>query len=593
MGKSIFDTKGQSLVELLVGIALGTLIVGSAIGALILTLNINVQSHASDVATTLAREMIDSVRSVTEGKWVKIYNLPAKGSATHYYLISPKSLTGTVAVTNGSATVSGTGTTFDTELAAGDYITIESHTLQVQSVDDAVTLTLEQVYSGVDAAGVVGYREFSARSGDEPAIAVGGMDFTRYFTVENVNRDNCGRNAITTNAETGCFDNPTDVVEDPLTQKITVVVLWQKQAGDTTNITIEEYLTRSKNENAHFTDWKGGLRVPATTPVTQPDTMYVSMSGLSVSSTDGSLRLTSESGSISTGPNIDATDRWAWNDLRGWIDMREVNTIEVTDSRVYGYAAFDGTTDTIAFDCSTSPNGDVCDVPAGTGNWGAGNDAAGDLFGYAWSDSIGWISLNCDQTSIGGGNNCSGAGGVDYGVTIDTATGDFHGWAWNDVVGWISFNSANCDANTNGFIDVSCGGDDATTPAIAFKTNTAWRPGAAISGDLVSSTFDTGSLDGVTFSSIMWNGALGVGSSSVRFQFASSNDLNGEGGTWTYVGPDGTDATYYYPTGAGLPSPVVSAQHTGKRYFRYKIYLSRGESGTTPRVDDVVITWHP
>lgn len=46
------------------------------------------------------------------------------------------------------------------------------------------------------------------------------------------------------------------------------------------------------------------------------------------------------------------------------------------------------------------------------------------------------------------------------------------GWLWdgsddgvgnNTALGWISMNSANCDANGNGFIDATCGGDDTTT----------------------------------------------------------------------------------------------------------------------------------
>src|SRR3989344_8409555 len=56
------------------------------------------------------------------------------------------------------------------------------------------------------------------------------------------------------------------------------------------------------------------------------------------------------------------------------------------------------------------------------------------VYGFAWSDNIGWISFNC--TDLG---TC---GTVDYGVQISDSTGVFSGYAWNDAVGWISFNTA-------------------------------------------------------------------------------------------------------------------------------------------------------
>ncbi|MFH1188788.1 MAG: prepilin-type N-terminal cleavage/methylation domain-containing protein [bacterium] len=593
MERLISNKKGQSLIELLIGMTLGAFIIGSAIGVLVLALNINVQSKSSQSATTLAREMLDSVRSVAEGKWMRLYGIPSKGGANHYHIVSSQTLTGTVSVTNGSTTVTGLSTTFNDELEQNDYIIIASNILRVASIESQTSLTLTDGYPGGNAAGIEAYRDFSIRSGEDDPIQIGGVLFTRYFIVENVNRDDCGRGNVTENAATGCSDNPADVMEDPLTQKITVIVEWKKEEGDSTNVTIQEFFTRSGNQTARFTDWEGGIRTPSSTPVTQPDILYIEMADLNAASTPGSLKLVSEGGAVGPGgPNIDSTNRWAWNDLQAWIDFYETSTVEVTDSRIIGYAAFDNTTNYIAFDCATSPNGNVCNIPLGTGNWGVDNDGSGMLFGYAWNDGIGWISFNCDQTSVGGGNNCASGGGVDYGVTIDPLTGDFSGWAWNDIIGWVSFNSKNCDGNGNGFLDVSCGGDDATTPVISYKVQTTWQGGTAVVGSLVSSTFDTGAVEGVTFSSLMWQGSLGVSSSSVRFQFASSNSLDGEGGSWNYFGPDGTSATYYYPTGPGLPVPLVSSQHTGRRYFRYKVYLARGMSGTTATVDDIIVKWN-
>lgn len=52
--------------------------------------------------------------------------------------------------------------------------------------------------------------------------------------------------------------------------------------------------------------------------------------------------------------------------------------------------------------------------------------------GWAWADTVGWISLNC--TNIVG--ECDRS---NYGVTIDPDMGKFSGYAWSDHVGWVSF----------------------------------------------------------------------------------------------------------------------------------------------------------
>lgn len=55
------------------------------------------------------------------------------------------------------------------------------------------------------------------------------------------------------------------------------------------------------------------------------------------------------------------------------------------------------------------------------------------LYGYVWSDNIGWISLNCSDRSI-----CSTS---NYEVYIDYQTGQLSGYGWSSNVGWISFDA--------------------------------------------------------------------------------------------------------------------------------------------------------
>lgn len=63
------------------------------------------------------------------------------------------------------------------------------------------------------------------------------------------------------------------------------------------------------------------------------------------------------------------------------------------------------------------------------------------LSGYAWSETIGWVSFNC--LSAG---NCTTS---DYGVTISPTTGILSGYAWSENIGWISFNeTTGCPSGT-------------------------------------------------------------------------------------------------------------------------------------------------
>lgn len=73
--------------------------------------------------------------------------------------------------------------------------------------------------------------------------------------------------------------------------------------------------------------------------------------------------------------------------------------------------------------------------------------AIGEITGYAWSDTIGWISFNCSDEGV--------CGTANYKIEIfddDTIAG----YAWSDTIGWIQFGglsgcpAGSCDARING-----------------------------------------------------------------------------------------------------------------------------------------------
>jgi hypothetical protein len=66
------------------------------------------------------------------------------------------------------------------------------------------------------------------------------------------------------------------------------------------------------------------------------------------------------------------------------------------------------------------------------------------VYGWLWSGTIGWISMNCTNTST-----CAT---VDYGVTLTDVEGmfgwaDMTGWAWSETLGWICFGTT-CTGTT-------------------------------------------------------------------------------------------------------------------------------------------------
>ena len=99
--------------------------------------------------------------------------------------------------------------------------------------------------------------------------------FTRYFYVENVNRDTGGD--IVTSGGT----------EDPTTQKVTAVLQWDTSQG-TQEFTFFEYMTRWRNRVFHQSDWSGGSGQDSV--ITVPNERFASSSGVDTA-TPGQFRI--------------------------------------------------------------------------------------------------------------------------------------------------------------------------------------------------------------------------------------------------------------------------------------------------------------
>lgn len=102
-------------------------------------------------------------------------------------------------------------------------------------------------------------------------------------------------------------------------------------------------------------------------------------------------------------------------------------------------------------------------------------------------------------------------------------------------------------------------------------------------GELFSSAFDTGSPS--NFYNILWNPIgqpVGTGVDSIKVQLATNNT----GGPWNYLGPDGTNATYYTASNQN-----INAVHNGDRYVRYRVVLNTESPTYTPNLSDLAFTF--
>lgn len=181
---------GQSLVEILVSITVAFILIGGAAALIAVTLRTSESNQYIQAATFLSHDLTDKVTVYAESLWYcdpgtcsgnrGIYNLVKGSTAANYYLNT--------------------------------------------------TLTPFQYVQVVPPAG--------------ENITLDGVQYTRYFYIENVNR-NVGGNIDSAGTE------------DPSTQKVTVKTSWAEgpNSGD---VKVEKYLTRNANHLFHQTDWSGG-----------------------------------------------------------------------------------------------------------------------------------------------------------------------------------------------------------------------------------------------------------------------------------------------------------------------------------------------
>jgi hypothetical protein len=119
---------------------------------------------------------------------------------------------------------------------------------------------------------------WTVASGDE-AVSVNGINYTRYFTVSNVCRDDATNNIIADLNIPPCTIGNSD---DPSVQRIIINVDWGNQS-----VSKNTYLLRWRNQVCNQTNWVG----IGATAVTCPSTLYDSSTGIDINTNPGSLQI--------------------------------------------------------------------------------------------------------------------------------------------------------------------------------------------------------------------------------------------------------------------------------------------------------------
>jgi len=125
------------------------------------------------------------------------------------------------------------------------------------------------------------------------------------------------------------------------------------------------------------------------------------------------------------------------------------------------------------------------------------------------------------------------------------------------------------------------GGISTTDIPLAMRLTNYEGSTTAMSGSVVSSTFDTGSSD-TAYTTFNWQPASQDPETEAKFQIATNNDNT----TWNFTGPDGTSGSFYV-----TPGMNISASNNNKRYLRYKTFLSTTNNLKNPTITNTSINY--
>jgi len=123
------------------------------------------------------------------------------------------------------------------------------------------------------------------------------------------------------------------------------------------------------------------------------------------------------------------------------------------------------------------------------------------------------------------------------------------------------------------------GGNDNVYAFQGAGSDAFWRYNMYYTSSIESKSYDLTSQ--VNFSTIEFESTI-PDETQIRFQIATNNDNT----TWNFIGPDGTNSTYYTTSGSS-----INVIHRGDRYIKYKAYLLSINQAQNPYLDSVTINY--
>ncbi len=338
------NKKGQSLIEVLIGIALAILFIAAALGVIVVTVRIHFQNQFTQAAAENAHGLLNQLAVTAEAKWHTVFDV-THGADSKYHLIEDSgfflSATGTQSVTIGNQTYTRWFTVEDVFRDSSEIIvetggTLDPSTLKVKSflsyTQGADTNTLElNRYLTRSRDRVFHQTDWSGGSGQEgPITSVNNL----YATSSNME------------------------ISSPV-GSIFIKNLSYYEASSTSS-NIDDTYRWAWNDVIGWLDFK----ITSTVVVSSTKMTGYASSGIGYIAFD-----------CATSPSPDCTHSyqvandgtgvlsgWAWNDIIGWV----------------------------SFDSATAQSSFTYNVAI---------DTNGYFSGWAWNDIIGWISFNCSNTS--------------------------------------------------------------------------------------------------------------------------------------------------------------------------------------------------
>jgi hypothetical protein len=167
--------------------------------------------------------------------------------------------------------------------------------------------------------------------------------------------------------------------------------------------------------------------------------------------------------------------------------------------------------------------------------------------------------------------------GTQYGIVIKLAAARTGTQAWASSSGDVMAGGRRVLCTSASCSNPSGSNSNSDLIFAAYMKSTTYQT----AGNLVSTVKDSAPATGASTSwtTLSWT-ATTPASTTVRFQAAGSNNV---AGPYSFVGPDGTAATFFTVSGASL------SQFNGNRYLKYKAYLSTTLNTSTPTLSDVTV----